>query len=204
MNRFKILFTALFFPCFLLAQNPTPALRHEMGVSPFTVAWNNETINLPVVGKWYYRGYYNYHFSKFAWANSFGYGKNLINDENKECFGCYKGVGKMKEYVFDSGLRWLMGNKPGDRWVGFVELGTYFAHIRYTGFFDGPGNGLTLDKTAQVVGGYAQVGLSFAPTRRSSIFVLTNYHGGKDKFGKEKSTSLAYNILQFGIGFYPF
>lgn len=204
MNTSKIFLIVLFAPCFLLAQNPLPALRHEVGISPFTLGWNNETFNQPIVGKWYYRGFYNYHFSKIAWANSLAYGKNLIEDKNGDCFSCPEGTGKMKEFTFDSGLRWLMGSKPGDRWVVFIELGTYFSHIRYSGNFESLTLDLKVDKTVQAVGVYGQLGLSFSPTRRSSIFVLTNYHGGKDKFGKEKSTSLAYNILQFGLSFYPF
>jgi len=204
MKQFKILVLSLVVPCFLLAQNPTPGLRHEVGITPFTVGWDNATFNQPIVGKWYYRGFYNYHFSNFAWANSLGYGKNIIQDEDESCYSCFEGKGKLEEYVFDSGIRWLVGHKPSDCWVLFLELGPYFSHIRYTGSFAAPNDNLELDKTEQVVGIYGQLGLSFSPTRRSSIFALTNYHSGWDKFGKEKSTSQAYNILQLGISFYLF
>lgn len=204
MTPLKILLLVLATPVFLLAQNPMPTLQHEVGIAPFSLGWDNITFNQPIVGKWYYRGFYNYHFSNFALTNSFAYGKNILQDENESCYGCFEGKGKLEEYIFDSGIRWLVGHKPSDRWALFLELGPYFSHLRYSGTFEAPNENLMVNKTAQVVGIYGQLGLSFSPTRRSSIFAVTNYHSGKDLFGKEKSTSHAYTILQFGLSFYPF
>jgi hypothetical protein len=211
-NTFIMRYLKFLFFGFLFASNASLqaqqnlGFKHEIGVSPFSVEWNSETENSPIVAKGFYRVFYNRHFEKWTWMNSFGHGKNNINDKSEGCGDCFVGTGKMKEFVATTGLRYHFFRKSYYRIRPFLEPGLYFSNMHYSGEFDGGlwGQGTSLNFSNEVVGIYGQFGLSYSPTPRVSLQVSASYRGGKDFFGKRQVGSHGLTLLQLGVGFFPF
>ncbi len=207
MRYLKTLLLCLFFAsnaCLLAQQNTS--LKHEIGVSPFSVEWNSETENSPIVAKGFYRVFYNRHYDKWTWTNSLSYGKNNINDKSEDCGDCFEGTGRMKELVATTGLRYHFFRKSPSRIKPFLESGLFFSNMHYSGEFDGGfgGQGISLDFSNEVTGIYGQLGLIYTPTPRVSLQVSAAYRGGKDFFGNRRIGSHSLTLLQVGVGFFPF
>jgi hypothetical protein len=184
-------------------------LKNEIGISIFATEYNSEMVNLQLDPKLVFSVNYNRYYSNWSWISGFGFGRNLINDECRQCMDTFYGKGKMTELIASSGLRYtfLKGRKSFIK--PFLESDLYYSYIRYTGDFKGglSGAGTLFDNSYNVAGISFKTGLSVYPVQNISITFLSSlrYGGGLVRDHYTNSTdpgiSLALAVVQIGIGY---
>ncbi|MCC6724483.1 MAG: hypothetical protein IT258_08230 [Saprospiraceae bacterium] len=189
----------------LLAQQ-NPVFKHEIGVAPFALERNKQTLNGPKAPKGFYRMFYNRHFHRWSWTNSIGYGKNNIKDKEQGCADCFYGTGRMKELVFTSGLRFRFSILGMTKIKGYLEWGTHFTLFNYSGDFEGgfTGQGTVIDLNSKTWGIYSEAGLTYSPMPRISFFASTRYKAYNIFSRNMRDNPQVFSFIQLGIGFLPF
>ena len=210
MKPFRLLYLILpaAFSLSVCGQN-LKELKNEIGISFFATEYNSEMLNLQLDPKFVFSVNYNRYYSGWGWISGLGFGRNLINDECRQCMDTFYGKGKMTELIASSGLRYTFLKRRKSFIKPFLESGLYYSYIRYAGDFKGglSGAGTLFDKSYNVAGISFKTGLSVYPVQKISITVLSSlrFGGGLVRDHYTNSTdaggSLALTVVQLGIGY---
>jgi hypothetical protein len=184
-------------------------LKKEIGISFFVIEFNSETLNIQLDPKFVYGVSFNRYYSNWSWINNLEFGKNVINDECRQCSDTYYGKGNMTELIASSGLRYTFYKRKSCIIKPIIESDLYYSYIRYTGDFQGGffGQGRQLDNSYNILGISGRVGLSFYPVQKISLTVSSSirFGGGKIRDHYEEHTdasfSLAATVLHFRLGY---
>ncbi|NOQ72670.1 MAG: hypothetical protein GQ574_11740 [Crocinitomix sp.] len=169
----------------------TYAQSNELGIVPFKLEKNAETINNHYEPKFLTGLYYQHTFDKFHWIISAEYGENSIDDGCNSCADHYSGTGLFEElnlYV-GFGKQWNISLKSGylQPLVRIKGAGMAYNYlIRYEGGISGGGG--AQNRRYYFVGGELETGLAY-------------YHPSNFIFRMDCSLRLGYAWSKKG---YPF
>ncbi|NOQ72669.1 MAG: hypothetical protein GQ574_11735 [Crocinitomix sp.] len=142
----------------------THAQTNELGIVPFKLEKNGETLNHHFEPKFLTGLYYQRTFSRLHWISSVEYGENSIDDGCNSCADHVTGTGLFKELNVYTGL--------GIQWDLPIEFGVlqFLTRVKatamaynYSGYFSGGWGGynLNLDRRYYLLGGEIEIGVAY-------------------------------------------
>jgi hypothetical protein len=156
-------------------------LQHQIGISPFVLEMNTETINQELEPKLLTSLYYLNQLNKrWSWNSQIEYGENSLNDNCRSCADHIYGKGQYSELSVFSGLKFTLNANKEWRLKYNLGLDIYASRLNYSGYFEGGWSGgfYFRNNTYWVVGGQLGLGLNYAISKRIIISSNTSLRIG--------------------------
>ena len=210
MNVSKIALTLILFLNFFISKSQTNNIpRNEIGLMPFRLDVNAETLHNRVEPKFLNAFYFKRDFGSWSWISFIEYGENIIDDDCKNCADHYYGKGVMTEFGLGTGIRYTFLKNNTTKIKPFIEMAIYYKYIKYEGHFGGgfTGSGTYLNNNHHNFGLGAKFGLEYSVTDRFSISLSSLLSLGPglhhDLVQETKNNYLtgAYTPLQLSVGY---
>jgi len=185
-------------------------LQHQIGISPFVLEMNTETINQELEPKFLTSAYYLNQLNKrWSWNSQIEYGENSLNDNCRGCADHIYGKGQYSELNVFTGMKFTLNANKEWRLKYNLGLDIYASRLNYSGYFEGGWSGglYFRNNTYWVMGGQLLLGLNCAISKRVIISSNTSLRIG---YGFQKNlytpetlyySSGAFTATKLSIGY---